>query len=364
MDAPPASGPAGIDLDDPQVVRALEDDGMLALARSLPDQVLTGWESGIAVELPPGYTNPSSFVVAGVGGSAMGADLVGGITRRSLSVPLVVSRDYTLPAFVGPDSLVVCSSYSGGTEETLSAFRQAEEAGARIVLLGSGGELFEAGASYPKIRLRTRGMPRAAVGESAMALLGLLDQLDLVTDLEHDLPGALLSMRTTVGALDLHVAERNNPAKSLARRLHGRMPVVIGVGHLGPVARRWKGQFNENPDQFAFWDELPEFNHNSIQGLNLPPVARESLHAVFLLPAGRYARTVRQGKIAAKLLERSGVAVSILDIKGDTSLAQVLISMVWGDFVSLYLAALNGVRPTPIDNIGLLKREMSRGETA
>ena len=142
------------------------------------------------------------------------------------------------------------------------------------------------------------------------------------------------------------------------------MPVVIGVGHLGPVARRWKGQFNENPDQFAFWDELPEFNHNSIQGLNLPPVARESLHAVFLLPAGRHARTVRQGRVAAGLLERSGIAVSVLDIEGDSLLEQVMTAIVWGDFVSLYLAALNGVRPTPIDNIGLLKREMARGETA
>ncbi|MCY4109261.1 MAG: bifunctional phosphoglucose/phosphomannose isomerase [Chloroflexi bacterium] len=364
MDASTASGPAGIDLDSPEVARALEDDGMLALARSLPDQVLTGWESGIAVELPPGYSNPSSFVVAGVGGSAMGADLVGGITRQSLSVPLVVSRDYTLPGFVGPDSLVVCSSYSGGTEETLSAFRQAERAGARIVLLGSGGELFESGASYPKIRLRTRGMPRAAVGESAMALLGLLDRLGLISGLDGDLDVITWSSRLVIRALDVHVAEPNNPAKSLARRLHGRMPVVIGVGHLGPVARRWKGQFNENPDQFAFWDELPEFNHNSIQGLNLPPVARESLHAVFLLPAGRHARTVRQGRVAAGLLERSGIAVSVLDIEGDSLLEQVMTAIVWGDFVSLYLAALNGVRPTPIDNIGLLKREMARGETA
>ncbi len=363
MDAPTASGAAGIDLDDPRVIRGLEDDGMLELARSMPDQVSKGWESGVAVELPSGYANPGSFVVAGVGGSAMGADLVGGITRQSLSVPLVVSRDYTLPAFVGPDSLVVCSSYSGSTEETLSAFRQAEKAGAMIVLLGSGGKLFEAGSAYPKIRLRTRGMPRAAVGESVMALLGLLKRLDLITGVDHDLRDLRTSLEGWIRALDVHAAEPDNRAKSLARELHGRMPVVIGAGHLGPAARRWKAQFNENADQFAFCDELPEFNHNSIQGLNLPLIARESLHAIFLHPAGRDARTVRQGRIAARLLERSGISVSILEIEGDSPLAQVLTSIVWGDFVSLYLAALNGVRPTPIDNLALLKREMARRET-
>ena len=228
MDAPLANGAADVDLDDPQVIRGLEDDGMLALARSMPDQVSTGWESGVAVELPPGYANPVSFVVAGVGGSAMGADLVGGITRQSLSVPLVVSRDYTLPAFVGPDSLVVCSSYSGGTEETLSAFRQAEKAGARIVLLGSGGELFEAGSAYPKIRLRTRGMPRAAVGESVMALLGLLKRLGLITGIDHDIRSLRTSLEASIQTLDVHIPEPNNRAKSLARRLRGRVPVVIG----------------------------------------------------------------------------------------------------------------------------------------
>ncbi len=363
MAAPIPSGAASVDLDDPRVIRESEDDGMLALARAMPDQIAAGWESGVAVELPPGYANPDSFVVAGVGGSAMGADLVGGVTRQSLSVPFAVSRDYTLPAFVGPESLVVCSSYSGGTEETLSAFRHAEKLGARIVLLGAGGKLFEAGSACPKVRLRTRGMPRAAVAESVMALLGLLTRLGLITGVDHDMRRLRASLEGSIRALDVHAAEPNNRAKSLARELHGRMPVVIGAGCLGPAARRWKAQFNENADQLAFCDELPEFNHNSIQGLNLPPIARESLHAVFLHPAGRDAGTVRQGKIAAELLQRSGLAASILEIEGDGPLAQVLTSIVWGDFVSLYMAALNGVRPTPIDNIALLKREMARGQT-
>ena len=357
-------GAAHVDLDDPGIARGLEDDGMLELARSVPDQVAAGWESGTAAALPPRYANPSTFVVAGVGGSAMGADLIRGIARGSSIVPIVVSRDYALPAFVDSESLVVCSSYSGGTEETLNAFKQAQTVGARIVLLGSGGELFEAGAGYPKIQIRTRGMPRATVAESVLALLGLLDQLGLASGIEDDVRGLHPRLERAIRDVDAPVIEAENRAKTLARRLYGRMPVVIGAGHLGPVARRWKGQFNENADQLAFCDELPEFNHNSIQGLNLPSIARESLHAVFLHPEGSDAQTVRQGKVAAGLLESSGIGVSIVDVGGKSPLEQVLISVILGDFLSLYLAALNGVRPTPIDNIALLKSEMARRETA
>ena len=262
VNVPATSGADHIDLDDPQIGRGLEDDGMLQLARSVPDQVVAGWESGTAVELPPDYAHPSSFVVAGVGGSAMGADLVRGITRNNSTIPVVVSRDYALPAFVDSESLVVCSSYSGGTEETLSAFKQAQTVGARIVLLGSGGDLFDVGASYPKIQIRTRGMPRAAVCESALALLGLLRQLDLIAGIEGQLRSLHSLLDRAIRDVDVPIAESDNRAKTLARRLHGRMPVVIGAGHLGPVACRWKGQFNENADQFTFCDELPEFNHN------------------------------------------------------------------------------------------------------
>ena len=288
----------------------------------------------------------------------MGADLVRGITRGDSTIPVVISRDYVLPGFVGPETLVVCSSYSGNTGETLSAFQQAQIAGAKIIIFGAEGRLLEVGAAYPKIRIRTRGMPRSVLVESVLAFLGLFRQLGLAKDIEE--PSSLRTfLEDAIRQVDVSVPESDNRAKILAQQLYGRMPMVVGVGHLGPVARRWKGQFNENADQLAFYDELPEFNHNSIQGLNLPPAARKFLHAVFLHPKGANAETVQQGKIAAGLLESSGIGTSICNVSGLSALEQVLMASIWGDFTSLYLAVLNRVKPNPIDNIAQLKRELT-----
>ncbi len=356
----PPSG-TRVDLDGPEIVARFERDGMLQDIRSLPQQCALGWDSGTSVRLPPGYANPTSIVIAGIGGSAMGGDVVRGVTLGTCKVPIVVNRDYVLPSFVSADTLVVCSSYSGGTEETLSAFEHAVRMRARIVAMGRGGKLFEVGAGCPQIRLLTDGMPRAALVESVHGLLGLLQQLAVVPSMDDAITELPARLERSISEVDFGVAESENQAKTLARAIHGKMPVVIGVGHLGPVARRWKAQINENSDQMAFCDELPEFNHNSIQGLSLPRIASESLHAVFLHPDDPEDKAARQGEIAASLLEGAGIETTVLKILGEDPLSQALNAVVLGDFVSLYLAGVNGVDPTPIENIAALKSQMARG---
>ena len=347
---------ANLDLDDEKAVTRLDSGGVLRQLREFPEQCVRGWHAGVGVSFPERYRRPGAVVVAAIGGSAMGPDLVRAAVSGLCRAPIIVNRRSTLPAFVSSETLVVCSSYSGGTEETLAAFDDAQRRGARIVLMGGGGKLFEIGAALPQCRIHAKGMPRAAMGESALAFAGLLHRLDLAPGLDSQVEGLEAVLRETARSLDVGVPEARNPAKLLARAVAGRIPVIVGAGHLGPVARRWKGQFNENADQWAVWDELPEFDHNTIQGLRLPAQAGSGLHVIFLHAASEGPESPSPSHHSARLLEAAGVPVSLVRVRGEGPLAQALAAVVWGDFVSLYIAALNGVDPTPIENIVELKR--------
>ncbi len=343
-----------ISLDDPDVRQRLDSQSMLDLLRAVPEQCAMGWRNGFAVHIPAGYGDVDAVVVAGMGGSAMGGDLVRGLIQNRLSIPMVISRDYRLPAFVGGRTLVILSSYSGTTEETLSAFREASEQGAKLIALGGGGKLLEE-APGPIGRIHAEGMPRAVMVESMLLLLGILTKCGALADVET-MAGRLPDFaHEQVGRFDSDVPEVNNPAKLLARSLEGRIPVVVGAGALAPVARRWKAQFNENGEQWAVVDEMPEFNHNTIQGIGLPGAAADLLHVVMLTSEDDSSRTRRQGDFGGQLVTEAGIPVTVVPAEGDDQLARMMSLVIYGDFVSYYTAMLNEVDPTRIPVIAELK---------
>ena len=331
---------------------------MLSHLRAIPEQCEMGWRRGKAVAVPEGYRDVNAVVVAGMGGSAMGADLVRAIVRDRLPVPMQVVRDYKLPGFVDDQTLVVVSSYSGTTEETLAAFRDATARGAKLLALGSGGRLLEE-IDGPIGQIHTRGMPRAALAESMMLLLGILQACGLVEGMAGAAERLPEFARRQVRRFDTEVAEADNPAKQLARSLAGRVPVVVASAGLAPVARRWKAQFNENGEQWAVIDELPEFNHNTIQGIGLPAAAADLLHMVILTAEADGARTQRQGRFGGQMLEESGVPVSFILAEGNDVLSEAMSLVIFGDYVSYYAAMLNEVDPTAIPRIAELKTRMA-----
>ncbi len=347
-----------ISLDDPGVRERLDRQSMLVLLRAVPEQCEMGWRNGIAVDIPAGYGDVDAVVVAGMGGSAMGGDLVRGLIQDHLSVPMIISRDYLLPAFVDGRTLVILSSYSGTTEETLSAFQDASDRGAKLIALGGGGKLLEA-APGPVGRIHAEGMPRAVMVESMMLLLGILMKCGLLVDVDA-MAGRLPEFaREQVRRVDADVPEVDNPAKLLARSLEGRIPVVVGAGALAPVARRWKAQFNENGEQWAIIDEMPEFNHNTIQGIGLPGAAADLLHVVMLASEDDGSRTLRQLEFGGRLVTEAGIPVTVVPAVGDDPLARLMSLVIYGDFVSYYTAMLNEVDPTGIPLIAKLKARMA-----
>ncbi len=348
-------------LDNLNAMKDLDPSGMGDAVASLPRQCREAWEAVQRLTLPPDYALAENAVVAGMGGSAIGGALLQSLIADECPVPIAVCRDYDLPAFVDERTLVVASSYSGNTEETLSAARQARERGARIVALTSGGELARLAKEWgaPRYHIPFKGQPRAALGHSLIPLLGIAQKLGWVADKSADVAEAVTVMEAWAEELAPTVPADRNPAKQTASRLYGRIPFTYGAEHLSQVARRWTGQFNENAKNFAGFNVLPELCHNTVEGFGHPDGVGEPL-TVFILRSDLYhPRNGLRCDITAQILEKHGIAWEEVQPRGQSLLAEALSLVHFGDWVSYYLALMNGEDPSRIANIGHVKQRLA-----
>jgi glucose/mannose-6-phosphate isomerase len=340
---------------------------MLERISELPQQCRQAWTLVQGLEWPPDQGAIRHVAVLGMGGSAIGGALLQGLVAGECAIPITVVRGYTPPAFVrGPDCLVIGCSYSGNTEETLSALAQALERGARPMAVTTGGKLAALAQErgIPLIRFDYPSQPRAALGYSFTLLLGLFCRLGLVRDYSADLEEAIRVMDAWQSEIGPEVPTTRNAAKSLAGRLGNRFPVVFGAGFLAAVANRWKTQFNENSKHWAFFEVLPELNHNTVVGLGIPQGVRERAIVLMLRSNLGHPRVQTRWEATRELLAREDVAVEVLHGRGESSLAHMLSLIHFGDYVSYYLGMLNGVDPTPVETIAFLKRRLAQAEAA
>ena len=352
-----------IDLDAPETYRALDPSGLGDRIAGLGKQCREAWAAAQGLALPAEHRGARGMVVVGMGGSAIGADLVAGLLAGEARAPLLIVRGYELPGHVGDGDLVVASSYSGDTAEVLSAVETAARRGARVAALTSGGRLAAMARErgWPCLPVPYGGEPRSALGWSMLPLLAWAQQLGLIPPQDAAVAEASGWLGRMAGELGPDRAQAANPAKALAERLHQRLPVIYGAGILAPVARRWKGQFNENAKSWAAWDELPELNHNAVCGYEQPEAARDLVMVVFLKAEGLDLRLAARYEVTQRLLDRRGIAHTTVAGRGESPLAQVLTTVVFGDWVSYYAALLNGVDPAPVPAIDFIKAELARG---
>ena len=348
-------------LDDLDAMRGLDPKGMGDDIASLPRQCREAWAAVQDMALPPDYALAENAVIAGMGGSAIGGALLQGIISSECPVPLTVCRDYDLPAFADERTLVIASSYSGNTEETLSAVRQARERVARVIALTAGGELLRLAKEWgaPVYAIPFKGQPRAALGHSLIPLLGIAQKLGWVGDKGADVAEAIAVMEGWAEEMNPAVPTAKNSAKQTAERLRGRIPLTYGAEHLAQVAVRWQGQFNENAKNFAGHGILPELNHNAVEGFGHPDSVGEPL-TVFILRSELYhPRNGLRCDITSEILRKNGVVWEEIRPRGKSRLAEVLSLIHFGDWVSYYLALLNGEDPTKIANIGHVKQRLA-----
>jgi glucose/mannose-6-phosphate isomerase len=299
-----------------------------------------------------------------MGGSAIGGDLVAGIWSDRLRVPLTVVRGYDLPAWVSPTTLVIASSNSGNTEETLSALGTALQRKAPVVAIATGGALATAAgrASLPLLSFPRTGMPRAAVGYSVGLTAGLLERaghLDLADD---EVEAAAAAAAKAVAAYGPEVPTSANRAKQLAWSLLDRFPIVEAAGFLTPVARRWKTQLNENGKTSAAWEELPEATHNTVVGYPHPEDVRDHLYVVFLASSADHPRNRVRAALSIAALDDESIANDRVVFEDRGRLAQAMHAIVLGDYVSTYLAVLYGADPTPIEVLDRIKEALAAAE--
>lgn len=346
--------------------RAVDTCGMAELVAAWPAQIEA--QRARLDALPwPRLTPPSLLALGGMGGSAIAGDLVFALASGRLPFPTLVVRDYHWPASVRPGALAVLSSYSGATEETLSLLAEAEQRGVSRVGLTTGGALAE---RLDAAKAAWRGLPaglppRAALGYSVVSLARLLEALGDPGEGEGAWQEALAVLSEGNRQMAPHASEATNPAKALARALVGRAVLVHGAfGVLSAVARRWKGQINENAKTPAFEAALPEMNHNEIVGWEALGDLHPRCAAVFLADPGDGPRVAVRREVSAEILEEAGIRAHVVHARGESPLARALSLVQLGDWTSFYLAVLAGVDPTPIAKIDRLKRALSLAPTA
>ncbi len=350
-----------MNLDDLRTMRELDSQNFLNDVNTLPDQTAEAWSLAQSYTLPDSFRGVKHVVITGMGGSAMGGALVQAYVAGECGVPITVVRDYSLPASAGPETLVIASSHSGDTEETLAVSQAALERGARLMAITRGGKLGKLAddAGLPVWRFEHAGQPRAAVGYSFMLTLGTLVKLGLIPDQSAEVAGAVAALREQQQRLRADVPVTANPAKRMAGQLVDRVPLIFGSGHLAPVARRWKGQINEVAKAMAVFDELPEMDHNSVVGTLYPDGLVAKFMALFLRSGFEHPRNRRRAEVTREIYMTAGFNTDAIEAVGPSPLAHMFTSLHFGDYTSFYLATCYGIDPSPVPQIDYLKEQLS-----
>jgi glucose/mannose-6-phosphate isomerase len=331
---------------------ALDADGMLEHAAAVGRQLVQAWNASARVHLPWDPGGFHAIAVLGIGGSATAGDYFAAIASPSAPFPVAVVQGYEVPAWLGRGTLAVACSYSGNTPETLAAVEAASERGAAIAAITGGGELAARAEAHgwPLFRVGYRASPRATTVHSLAPLLRIGLHFRLVDVDDSDIANAAAAHGDMVQRLLAHTVPREqNPAKECAHALWGKTPIVLGAGHLEPAAVRFKNQLAENGKALAVVDFIPQAGHNLVVGLT---TASPDRFVVLVFGSRLLSRAVlgRAAAIAAEF-ERAGIEVQGLPLYGGSILVDLLQATAWGDFVSCYLALLNGQDPTPVAQI-------------
>jgi glucose/mannose-6-phosphate isomerase len=297
---------------------------------------------------------PGGLVVCGMGGSAIGGDLAGAAIGDRARSPIVTSRDYDPPSWLSRDCAVLCSSYSGETEETLAAYDAAGERGAQRIVMTTGGRLADAARAdgVPVIGIPSGMQPRAAVAYMVVGALEVAALAGVADSLRGEIEGAVEPLR----ALGEEWGPDGDPGagpKALAGRLNAQVPVVYGAGLTAPVAVRWRSQLNENAEIPAFDGALPEMDHNEICGWGQP-----TFTAIFLEDEEQHTRVKQRIDVTAELVGAAGSPVERVSSRGASRVERLLSLVLFGDLTALYLAVLTGIDPSPVASIEDLKQRL------
>lgn len=349
------------DVDDSQVIAEFDKSDMLSIIRSFPQQWKEAQDIGRQFSLPADYGRPDKIVVTGMGGSAMGGDILRSYLSKEMKIPVFVNRNYTLPGFVDENTLLLVVSYSGNTEETLSAYQQGVDLSAKIIAVTSGGRLKELSEAkgIPVVIVPPGMPPRTALGYLFLPSLIILERLGLVEAKGKDIEETGLLLGELSRRWDPLSPSARNRTKDLARKLLGKLPLIYGSELLAAVCLRWKTQINENSKSLAYPVLFSELNHNEIVGWEGMEELRKNIEIIILRDKEEQERIKKRIEITESVIgERPGGLEDVWS-EGQSLLARLFSLIYLGDWVSFYLAILYGLDPTPVRPIESLKKRLA-----
>lgn len=341
-------------------IKHCDNSNMFEVLVNFSRQIEEAVAIGGGIKLDKEYPDVKNIVICGMGGSAIGGDLLRSVLQYEIKIPIYINRNYRLPAFAGENTLVIASSYSGNTEETLSAYQEAKERGCKIICISSGGNLslLAENEGIFLIKIPRGYQPRCAIAYSFFPLLKLLNKLGFVSDKSKETLRIISKMKKR--SHEYPVLIEGNPALKIAQYLQGKYPVIYSSTDLLDIVNlRWRGQINENAKSMAFGSLLPEMNHNEILGWQENPELMKKLLIISLEDKDDHPQIKKRQKITFSLISNLSDMLLEIEGEGESLLERVFDLIHLGDWVSFYLAVLYKVDPTPVEKINYLKSKLT-----
>ncbi len=354
-----------IDLDNEQELKNLDPGKVAESIESFPSQVKQAWEEIKAIDLPTDYSTAKNIVVAGMGGSTLGVDILRNLFKDSLSVPLVINNHYQLPGFVNKDTLVLLLSYSGSTEEVLAAADDAKARGAKILGIAEGQGLAEflKQNNHPgyffKPLANPSNQPRLGLGYTFVGALAFLAKLGFLKVDEDEIISTIAFLTEVSKGFVSSAAKNTNQAKIVAAKLLGKQVFIVASEFLAGNAHVFANQTNENSKNLATYFVIPELNHHLLEGLNKPDQIGHGLVFVFFesnLYSGKIKKRIA---VTKEVLEQQKISTVGLTLRGATKLAQALEGVVLSSWITFYLGAINGVDASKIPWVDYFKKRLA-----
>jgi len=347
-------------------INELDKQNALGSIEMLGSQIQQVWKEVQNISFPDSYTAIKNVVVAGMGGSVLGTHVIQTLFKEQLKIPVFIVPDYELPSFVNSETLVIASSYSGTTEETLAAVKDAQKKGARIAGITSGGKLAELlrESKYPSLIFdpvfNPSNSPRMALGYSIFGQIALFSKLGLLQFTESDYQNVLNTIAQMHLKMSASVPQDQNPAKLLAFELVGRLPIIITAEHLEGMAHVFANQLNENAKTFSEYRVVPELNHHLMEGLQFPETNAANLLFV-TVPSKLYSKP-NQNRMALteQVIEKNKLEYREVPVDGETKIEQAFAFLVFGAYTSFYLSMLNNQNPIPNPWVDWFKNELKK----
>jgi glucose/mannose-6-phosphate isomerase len=352
-------------LDNIEEIKKLDAGGVLSTVKRLDEQVGQAWNEILALHIPEEYKNAQNIVLSGMGGSALGGRIVDALTNSIIRAPFEISTEYGIPNYVNTNTLLILSSYSGNTAETISAANEGLKKGAKIIVVATGGKLadFAKENNLPAYiyvpKENPSNQPRMALGYSITAIVAVLNKLGFISLTDMEIKSIIQLMGEKCSEYSEDVLSQNNLAKLMAEKIKSHVPVLVASEHLVGSIHAFKNQLNENSKTFALSFDIPELNHHLMEGLKFPPQIKETLLFIFI-NSDLYSDEIKKRyPITEEVVNKNEIKTFNLKLTGKSKLEQIYELLVFGSFVSFYIAVLYGIDPTPIPWVDYFKNKLS-----